>query len=342
MEKDRVSKKVLFDSIKNIKVIEEKLAPPQHGQVLVKMAACGICQLDIKCYKGKEKDPAYLARPGHEGVGVVEETGKGVNDIKPGDKVTTIAYGGSLSEHFIVDRKTIVKIPANVKNYELWVSEPVACVVNALRQVRIEPGDDVVVLGSGYMGLLLIQGLPKEYIDNLIVIDIDKHRLSMAKKFGATEIINTDDLNHIDPINNIFDNSDLELQADKVADAVMDITGRKVDLVIEAVGKPGVIIQATKMLRKAGRLCIFGLHIEDEIIATSSWHMQGLFVLNTTPYMSRDFYKDLVDAVNLMRKKVFDQTELITHRYDYNEIVKAFEEVSEHPPGLMKAVLVNY
>jgi threonine dehydrogenase-like Zn-dependent dehydrogenase len=332
MKKESVSKTVVFDGINSIAIRDEEVPHPLHDQVLVRMSACGICQYDIKCYSGKEKNQAYCDRPGHEGVGIVEETGIGVKDIKPGDRVVTFALGGSLSEHFIADRATIVKIPDEVKNYELWVSEPVACAVSALRHLKIEPGDDVVVIGCGYMGLLLIQGLPKEYIGNLIAIEIDKHRLELAKKFGATSVIDPGD----------FYPGDLSLQPDDLANAVFDITGRKIDLVIEAVGKPGVIAPATRMLRNGGRLCIFGHHAEDETIPTGSWHMQGLVVLNTTPFLSADFHKDLYDAVKLMGKKVFDQTELITHRYDYVDIKKAFNEVSGHPPGLMKAVLLNY
>jgi threonine dehydrogenase-like Zn-dependent dehydrogenase len=337
MKRKEMSKTLVFDGVKSITVKEEQVPHPQHDQVLVQMKACGICQLDIKCFSGKEKDQEYLDRPGHEGVGVVVETGTGVKDIKPGDKITTIAYGGSLSEHFAADRNKVEKIPDDVKNYELWISEPVACTVSALRQLRIEPGDDVVVLGSGYMGLLLIQGLPKEYLGNLIAIDIDKHRLELAKKYGATAIIDPADLH---PCRS--DTGDLRLEPDELANAVFDITGRKIDLVIEAVGKPGVIVPATKMLRNGGKLCIFGHHVEDEKMPTGSWHMQGLIVLNTTPYLSPDFSKDLVDAVKLMRKKIFDQTELITHRYNYKDVVNAFEEVSGHPQGLMKSVLVNY
>jgi threonine dehydrogenase-like Zn-dependent dehydrogenase len=337
MNRGGLSKKVVFNGVKSIAFKDVTVPRPKPGQVLVKMTACGICQYDIKCFLGREKDPAYLDWPGHEGVGVIVETGQGVSDLKPGDRITTIAFGGSLSEHFTADRKDVAKIPDDVKNDELWVSEPVACTVNALRQVRVEPGDDVVVIGSGYMGLLLIQGLPKEYICNLIAVDVDRRRLELAKKYGATEVIDPADLQPGSPVE-----GDSGPRPDELVNAVFDITGRKIDLVIEAVGKPGVIVPATKMLRNGGRLCLFGHHVEDEMIPTGAWHMQGLIVLNTTPFLSPDFSKDLVDAVKLMKNRVFDQTELITHRYKYSEIENAFAEVSEHPPGLMKSVLVNY
>ncbi len=87
--------------------------------------------------------------------------------------------------------------------YEQWIAEPVACVVCALRLLNIEPGDDVVVIGSGYMGLLLVQGLPKAFINNLIVIDIDDRRLVLAKNFGATSVINASKENLINSIADI-------------------------------------------------------------------------------------------------------------------------------------------
>ncbi len=188
--------------------------------------------------------------------------------------------------------------------------------------LSIEPGDDVVVIGCGYMGLLIIQGLPKDFIHNLTAIDIDDNRLSMAKKFGADKTVNSRD--------------------EDAVQAVLDISKNKVDVVIEAVGAKGVIKQATGMLKNGARICIFGHHAEDEVIPTGEWHMKGLNVLNTTPYMSKNFHKDLIDAVKLMEKGVFDQSELISHTYSFTDIKKAMEEVAENPSNLIKAVVTNY
>ena len=313
---------ISFNDNREISITERKINYPGENQVLVRMKACGICKYDIKCYKDSGTDPAYNTKPGHEGVGIVEAVGINVKDIKPGEKVTSDSFGGAFADYFVADLDTVIKIPEDVEEYEFWVAEPVACVVSSLRYLRIEPGDDVVVIGCGYMGLLIIQGLPKDFIHNLTAIDIDDDRLSMAKKFGANRIVNSRD--------------------EDAVQAVLDISKNKVDVVIEAVGAKGVIKQATGMLKNGARLCIFGHHAGDEVIPTGEWHMKGLNVLNTTPYMSKNLHKDLIDAVKLMEKGVFDQSELISHTYSFTDIKRAMEEVVKNPPDLIKAVVTNY
>ncbi|HEB29333.1 MAG TPA: hypothetical protein ENI15_00445 [Spirochaetes bacterium] len=311
---------ISFNKNREISIFNRKINYPGENQVLVRMKACGICKYDIKCYKDIDIDPVYSEKPGHEGVGIVEAVGKGVKNIKPGEKVTSDSFGGAFADYFVADLDTVVKIPGDVEEYGFWVSEPVACVVSSLRLLRIEPGDDVVVIGCGYMGLLIIQGLPKNFIHNLTAIDIDEDRLSMAKKFGADKTVNSRD--------------------EDAVQAVLDISKNKVDVVIEAAGAKGVISQATGMLKNGAKLCIFGHHAEDEVIPTGEWHMKGLQVLNTTPYMSKDFQKDLIDAVKLMEKGVFDQSELISHTYSFTDIQRAMEEVAKNPSDLIKAVVI--
>ncbi len=285
------------------------------------MKACGICKYDIKCFEGKVDSPRYNNAPGHEGVGIVEEVGIGVEDIKPGDNVTSMAHGGAMAEYFIAERNAIAKIPDGVKAYEYWVAEPVACAVCALRLLRIEPGDRVVVVGCGYMGLLLIQGLPKEFVSKIVAVDIDESRLELARRYGADEVVNAN--------------------SSEFVAAVTDSLAGEADIVIEAVGLPGLISKATGMTRMGGRLCIFGHHDRDEAVPTDAWHMKGIEVLNTTPFASKNFHKDLVDAVKLMDKKVFDQTELISKTYPFADIGRAMKETSSKASELIKTVLIN-
>jgi threonine dehydrogenase-like Zn-dependent dehydrogenase len=317
-----LSKSVTFGKGSRVSFVEDTLDEPGYGQVLVRMMACGICKFDVACLHDLHENPGYSARPGHEGVGILEAVGPGVEDLKPGDKVASFMLGGAMAERYLASRDTVARIPDGVEDYAVWVAEPVACVVSALRLLRIEPGEDVVLIGSGYMGLLLVQGLPKDYLTNLVVIDVDDSRLGLAEKFGARTVVNA--------------------VKDRAVEAVLDTAGRKVDLVIEAVGKPDTISLATEMLKNGGRLCIFGFHHGEEVIPTGVWHMHGLEVLNTTPFMSRDFHQDLKDAVRLMAKKRFDQASLVTHTYPYDDAARAMEETAKHPPGMIKSVLVRY
>jgi threonine dehydrogenase-like Zn-dependent dehydrogenase len=316
------TRSVTFGESGTVTFVEDTLQEPGYNEVLVRMMACGICKYDVATLNDLNESPRYSNRPGHEGVGVVEAVGPGVEDLKPGMKIASIMHGGAMSELFMASRTAVVPIPDHVEDYALWIAEPVACAVSSLRLLHIEPGEDVVLIGSGYMGILLLQGLPKEYLPNLVVIDVDDNRLELAKRYGAKTVVNA-------------------ARKDPVKKA-LEITGRKVDLVIEAVGKPGTIAQATDMLRDGGRLCIFGLHYGEEPVPTGYWHMHGIEVLNTSPFMSRDFNRDLKDAARLIDGGIFDQSELITHRYSYDEVSRAMRETTDHPPDMIKSVLVRY
>lgn len=293
---------------------------PLYGQVLVKMRACGICQYDIKCFTGDVADQVYSASPGHEGVGIVEEVGEGVSDIQPGDKVTSTFLGGAMADYFVADRKSVEKIPAEVSEYQFWISEPVACVVNMLRQLQIEPGDRVVLIGCGYMGLLILQGLPDSYIERIVAIDVDEERCRLAERYGADVVINA-------------------RQGDPVQCAFNALDG-KAEVVIEAVGKPGTLSMASDMVEQGGRICIFGHHAAEELLPTGIWHMQGILVLNTTPFSSKNFHGDLTAAVRLMAKGVFDQHDLVNRIYPLSDAQRALGEVSQHSPDIIKAALV--
>jgi threonine dehydrogenase-like Zn-dependent dehydrogenase len=284
------------------------------------MRACGICKFDIKCYKGALKNPDYCSAPGHEGVGVVEAVGPGVRDLSAGHKVSSFYLGGAMAERYLADHHTVARIPDEVEDYPLWVAEPVACVVSAIRLLGIVPGDRVVVLGCGYMGQLLIQGLPRELIPILVAVDTRNERLALAVKHGADQTVNA---SGEDPVR-----------------VVSHLLGREADVVIETVGLPGVLGQATDMLRPGGTLCIFGHHAEDELLPTDTWHMKGIRVLNTTPFSSRDFHRDLQDAVALTAKGVYDQHDLVQRVYPLAEVDRAMRETA-HNAGVLKAVLVS-
>ncbi len=305
-------------AIGKVEIVETVIAKPKGWEILVKTKACGICKGDVYILSGKfGKFPSFF---GHEGVGIVEEVGEFVEGFEPGDKVTTLGHP-SMAEYHKLDRTRVAKIPADVEEYQYWISEPVACAVNNIRNTRVEPGDTVVLIGCGYMGLLNLQGLPINMTERTIAVDIAESPLKLAKRFGA----------------------DLTLNASQVdiVKEVLDLTkGRGADIVIEATGVPGTLETATKITRPGGRLCIFGFHVGEEKIPTGVWHMKSLEVLNTAPSISRNFIKDMQDATKLMIKGTFDQKPLITHSFPYTEAQKAFEVAMQHPEGYIKGAIL--
>jgi len=286
-----------------------------RNEVLVETKACGICQGDVYTFQGKSIGGRAM---GHEGVGIVAEVGEEVKNVKPGDKVATLGHP-SFAEFHKTDYRKVAKIPDEVEDFTLWISEPLACVVNGIRGSEIQIGDNVCIIGCGYMGLLLIQAIPKTLINNFIALDVRNERLNLAKKFGAEFVINPKECDAVKEVRNILDG--------------------EADVVIEASGAQETINLATEFVRSGGKLVIFGAHVLDETVPTIKWHVKGLRILNTAPNFSSDFTKDFQDAVKLLRKGIFDQKSLITHRFSYKEAERALRIASQKPPDYIKGVL---
>lgn len=285
------------------------------GDVLVETKACGICMGDIYAFQGKLPGGEVM---GHEGVGVVAEVGEDVRNVKHGDKVTTLG-GPAFAEFYATSCQNVAKIPDYIEDLAFWISEPPACVVNGIKGSSIQIGDNVCIIGSGYMGLLHIQAMPRNTMRNLIALDIRNERLALAKKFGADFILNP---NEVD-----------------VAQKVHDLLGGEADVVIEASGAHGTLGIATELIRPGGKLVIFGRHVMDEEVPTEKWHGKGLSILNTAPAFSKDFKRDFQDAVKLLEKGVFDQKLLITHRFSYEDAQTAFKIASERTVDYIKGVI---
>lgn len=118
-----------------------------------------------------------------------------------------------------------------------------------------------------------------------------------------------------------------------------DIIGGEADVVIEASGTPGTLNLATKLVCKGGKLVVFGYHAEDEVLPTGEWYVKGLKILNTSLSFSTNFGKDFFDAVKLLKKGMFDQRQLITHRFSLEDIEEAFKTASEKPINYIKGVV---
>jgi threonine dehydrogenase-like Zn-dependent dehydrogenase len=214
-----------------------------------------------------------------------------------------------------------------VDDFSYWISEPLACAVNGIRGSEIEVGDNVCLIGCGYMGLLLIQAMPKSVINNFVAIDIRDERLKLAKKFGVESILNPKKVNIVKEVHDIFDG--------------------EADVVIEASGAPRTLDLATELVRggkpkkqiRGGKIVIFGRHVIDEKVPTEKWHMKGLEVLNISPMSSINFNRDFHDAVKLLKKGIFDQKSLITHKFNYKDAKTVFKIASKKTENYIKGTI---
>ncbi|MBD3347004.1 MAG: zinc-binding dehydrogenase [Chitinivibrionales bacterium] len=200
------------------------------------------------------------------------------------------------------------------------IAEPVDCIVGAIRSYEIMPGDRVLLMGAGYMGLLNVQGLAACPLAELVVTDIKQENLERAKAFGASKIINTG-----------------------TAEGLTELEQYKsdpFDLVIEAAGVEQTLQSAGSFIRTGGRLALFAWHHAPRSVDFGEWHIGGYKVLNSSPMISTDLAVSTMErAVRLMEKGTFDQSNLITHRHPLSKVQEAMEIASERPEGYLKGVL---
>ncbi len=302
-----------------VEIKEAQIPKPKRNELLIKVKACGICAFDIHAFQGKISFKDYLEHPGHEFVGIVEDFGEEVSGFSIGDTVSGLG-SGAFAEYITVPAEAVEKVPVVNDNFSVWISEPIACVVNGIRSLKIEPGNSLLLIGCGYMGLLMVQGIPAKLLKCFAVADIIEERLSLAKEFGAEITLNPK-------------NPDFKEEIKKIAPQGFEI-------VIEASGAKGTLDMATDLVREGGTLCIFGYHIGREEVPTGYWHIKGLRISNPAPNFSKNFLKDFKDGIALMKKGTFKQDKLITHTFKYTDAQKAFEFVVSKPQDYIKGAIL--
>lgn len=202
-------------------LIMEEMAVPTAGprQILVKLAATGVCHTDLHAANGDwpvKPHPPFI--PGHEGVGYVAAVGSGVKHVKEGDRVgvpwlytacghcrhclagwetlcqeqknTGYSVNGSFAEYVIADPDYVGRLPAKVNFLEI---APVLCagvtVYKGLKVTDTKPGDWVVISGIGGLGHMAVQ-YAKAMGLNVLAVDVDDSKLQLAKRLGAALAVN--------------------------------------------------------------------------------------------------------------------------------------------------------
>lgn len=252
----------------NVQLIDVAEPQVKAGYVLIEVKAAGICGTDLHIYHDefKTKPPVIM---GHEVAGVVAEVGEGVQNCRPGDRVTSETYfhvcgrcqfcreghanlcpqrlsigsgvNGAFTKYVLVPQHNIHHLPANVTDQAGALTEPLACCVHALELNRVGPGDTVIVSGPGAIGLLTLQ-LVKAAGARTVVLGTtaDEARLDRARQLGADFVFN--------------------VQAGDTAAVIRDMTnGLGADVVCECAGAGPSAQHCLELVRREGRYIQIGL-----------------------------------------------------------------------------------
>lgn len=313
-----MQKKIIFPTKRTAKLIEDPapLADPASHEVTVQTLGCGICQVEIKKFLG-QLDASYpLTHLGHESVGIVTQVGASVESLKEGDFVTTL-WAPGFHESFNIRASWAIALPQPESGKEhLWISEPPSCALNGILSSNVQPGERILLIGAGYMGLLLVQFINHTPHAGLVAFDRITDRLTLARALGASETIPA---------------------TEGALEAYVSAHG-KFHKVIEATGAPDMVQHASNYITKGGALIIFAdkRHQRDETIDWFPFIENGISILPSNPSSIADFPEVWRKSVAMMKAGRIDQGQLISHIWDVEDCQSAMEYACSGHSDYMK------
>jgi threonine dehydrogenase-like Zn-dependent dehydrogenase len=298
---------------------DEPVPTPGPGEVRLRVAVCGVCASELDIWRGARSHASFPWYPGHEVSGVVEAVGADVTWPAVGEPVAAWVTTRGFADQVVLRAEHCV--PIDGTPVELSLAEPLACAVNAIEVAGLRLGDDVLVIGAGYMGLLLLQLAAQHAPRHLIVADVRDEALVRARGFGATHVVN--------------------VAGASLADAVGEVTdGVGADVAIEATGTEAALSVLGDVTRMSGTVVIAGYHQgEPRRIDLATWNWKAFRIANAHFRDVGVIMHGMRRAGRLLAAKRIAMEPLVTHRFGLDRIDEAFAAAVEKPPGFVKAVV---
>jgi 2-desacetyl-2-hydroxyethyl bacteriochlorophyllide A dehydrogenase len=299
---------------------EEPLAALLPDEVLVRVAACGVCTSELDIWEGKAGGNMYPRYPGHEVSGVVADVGKDVQGLAPGDRVAVWAPGRGFAEYVVVKSKYC--FPAGDLPLDLALAEPLACAVNTVEMANVSLSDDVVIIGAGFMGNLVQKLVAMQGPRRLIVADTRADALERARKLGATHVVN--------------------VMTESLPEVVKELTdGQGADVSFEVVGAQAPLNLLGDVTRMSGKVVLVGFHQgEPRQIPLVYWNWMAFQILNAHFREETIILRGMRIGMRLLTSGRLNLEELVTHRFGLDEINQAFRTAHEKPEGFVKSTIV--
>jgi L-iditol 2-dehydrogenase len=319
-------------------------ADPGRGEILVKLRSVGICGSDMHWYLEGSiygMPAAYPQVLGHEPAGEVVAVGAGVNQLKPGDRVSiepTISCGqcewcrrhqynncassrfmgspqlpGLLREYATIPEHNATVVPESFSYTQASLIEPLAVIMHMLQLIDIHAGDTVAVLGSGPIGLLAAAVARHAGAAQVFMADKLPHRLRMARDLGATAAVPIEQFGQL------------------IAD---ETRGRGVDLAIEAAGADQTINAALAVTRLGGTCVQIGIPNHNPV-TVDLFSLQAKEI-RLQPVKRSNHRSD--PAVELLAAGAIPEA-IVTHRVSIEQAPDAFAMLADYRDGIGKLAI---
>ncbi|MBA7565495.1 D-arabitol-phosphate dehydrogenase [subsurface metagenome] len=322
---------------------------PEMGpdDVLIKVKACGICGSDIHGMDGStgRRQPPLIM--GHEASGVVADTGAQVADWRIGERVTfdsTIYCGacphcirgevnlcdhrrvlgvscdeylmnGAFADYVVVPQHILYRLPDNLHFVPAVMVETCSIAFHAVRRTPMTLNDMAVVVGTGMVGLLIVQAAKQAGCGTVIAVDLDQDRLNLARELGADATLRSDETDVVEAVANLTD-------------------GRGADIAFEVVGIETTVNLAIASLRKGGALTLVG-----NLAPAVRVPLQTLVTRELTVYGSCASSGEYPACLEMMAAGRINVDPILSATVPLAEGAAWFKRLYDREPGLLKVVL---
>jgi len=319
---------------------------PGPSEVLVRVAACGICGSDVHGMDGstgRRRPPVIM---GHEAAGTIVAIGDDVSDWHTGDRVTfdsTISCGrcdfcrqgrvnlcenrrvlgvsceeyrrdGAMAEYVVVPQRILYRLPEGLNFEAAAMVEPLSVAVHAVERIRPHLGETAVVVGAGVIGLLAVQALRAAGCPRVLAVDVDDSRLRMAERLGAEAGFNAGEAG--------------------VRERIHEWSDGGADVAVEAVGLAPTVSLAVSAVRKGGVMALVG-----NVAPQVDWPLQAVVTRELSVYGSCASAGEYPACLDLLADGAVNVEPLISERVPLSGGAEAFERLRRGEPGLIKVML---
>ena len=321
---------------------ELKLPKLGPNEILIKVAAAGLCGTDCHIYAG-DYFSAYPIIPGHEFAGAVWAIGADVTRFKVGQRVTAdpnifcescyfcqqnlqnhcenfnatgVTVNGAFAGFVKVPEATVFDI-GEIDFQQAAMIEPLACVIYGQERARPVVGQEVLIFGAGPIGLLHLQLAKHNGAAAVTVVDLNPDRLELAKKLGASRVLQA---------------------GPDLTKKLAETNSRGFELVIDSTGVPQVVEAAINYVRNNGRLLLFGVCPNNSKVAFNPYE---IFHRDLTIIGSFALRKTFLPSIQLIGNKVIDLTQLVSEVIPLSELQNAIERMTKHETKMKVIVIPN-
>ena len=338
---------VVIDAPGSIRVDNVPDPTPRPDEVLVRVDACGICGTDLHIIDGDSPLARYPIIPGHEfagevvalGSAITQENGNGEVSITVGSRVAIepnlycghcdfcrtghenlclhyaavgVTTNGAIAQYVAVPIAKAYVVPDSISLREAALIEPVSCAVHGMHSLNSRSGDTFLIVGAGTMGLLLLQLALRGGASRVVMVDVNKQRLTRAEQLGVTRTYN-----------------DIKRA---LADEPLGF-----NCVIDATGVPAVIENAFMTVKRGGKLMIFGVAPSEARISLSPFRIYNDEI---TVIGSMAVLFSFQAALDLISAGVINTEAMLTTAFPLEDFPKALDMV-RYGRGVKTQILPN-